>query len=432
MCDTMVAAGGQSVDGAVLFGKNSDRERNEAQYLEAVPRRSHRKGAKVRLTHVEIDEAPESHAVLLSKPFWIWGAEIGANEHGVVIGNEAVYGKRMPSLKPGVIGMDYLRLGLERGASAEEALDVITRLLARHGQGGNCGHLKTRTYHNSFIIADTAGAWVLETIGRDWVAEHVDGVRTISNALSIEKDYDRISDGMKEKVGDRSVASTMTNPRRDRLSQGKERCARSTTVLGNRRGRLDVHSVMAALRDHGPEERGWHPDQATMRSICMHAAWGTNGGQTTGAMASWLKKDRPALHWVTGSAAPCLSIFKPVFVDLGLPVKEKTPTGKFDAKTRWWKHEQLHRQVIEDFGPRSAAIAGDRDALEKDFSRRIAKVVNADAETRREAVAACWAEADAAEARWAETIPAMGCSGERPAAPYRRAWTKFNRIAGFA
>jgi dipeptidase len=96
MCDTMVAAGGQSVDGAVLFGKNSDRERNEAQYLEVVPRKSHRKGSSLKLTHVKIPQAAETHAVLLSKPFWIWGAEIGANEHGVVIGNEAVYGKRTP------------------------------------------------------------------------------------------------------------------------------------------------------------------------------------------------------------------------------------------------------------------------------------------------------------------------------------------------
>lgn len=431
MCDTMVATGGQSVDGAVLFGKNSDRERNEAQYLEAAPKRTHRKGAKVKLTHVEIDQVPETHAVILSKPFWIWGAEIGANEHGVVIGNEAVYGKRMPSLDPGVIGMDYLRLGLERGASAEEALDAITRLIARHGQSGNCGHMKTRTYHNSFIIADATGAWVLEAIGHDWVAERADGVRTISNALSIEANYDKISDGMKAKVGDAPVASTMTNPRRDKLSQGKERCARSTAVLGNRRGKLDVHAVMSALRDHGPAERNWHPDQTAMKSVCMHAAWGTNGGQTTGAMASSLKRGQPGVHWVTASAAPCLSVFKPVFVDLGLPVGERRPVDTFDAKTRWWKHEQLHRAVLQDFEARSNAIADERDALEKSFARRIAKVVDADVEARREAVTECWAEADAAEARWLDTVSAMECTS-KPAASYRRAWTKFNRVAGFA
>ena len=69
-----------------------------------------------------------------------------------------------------------------------------------------------------------------------------------------------------------------------------------------------ILALLAALRDHGPEERGWHPDQTTMKAICMHAAWGNNGGQTTGAMASWLKKGRQPVHWVTGSAAPLISL----------------------------------------------------------------------------------------------------------------------------
>ena len=59
-------------------------------------------------------------------------------------------------------------------------------------------------------------------------------------------------------------------------------------------------------------------------------------------------------------------------------------------------------------------------------------MTGADAEARREVVEACWEEADAAEARWAESVPSMDCSGKTTAAPYRRAWSRFNRIAGFA
>jgi secernin len=431
MCDTMVALGDQTADGAVLFGKNSDRERNEAQYLEVIPRARHPKGAEVKLTYVTIDQVRETHAVLLSKPFWIWGAEIGANEHGVVIGNEAVFAKRLPGEQPGVIGMDHLRLALERSASADEALDVMTRLIATHGQGGNCGHLTRRSYHNSFLIADAKSAWVLETVGRDWVAERVNGVRSISNALSIGSAYDRISDNLKAIVGSRPVAATMTNPKRDARSQGHQRCARSAALLGNRRGRLELKDIFAALRDHGPAEAGWHPDQIATKTICMHAAWGLSGGQTTGAMASWLKPGQPAVHWVTGSAAPCLSVFKPVFLDLGLPLAERKPTGEFDSETRWWRHELLHRTVIEDFNARAASFAAERDELELIFARRIAKVLDADAATRRKVVASCWHEADEAEERWHAAVGAMPCT-RRPAAAYRRAWNRFNRLAGFA
>ena len=50
---------------------------------------------------------------------------------------------------------------------------------------------------------------------------------------------------------------------------------------------------------------------------------------------------------------------------------------------------------------------------------------------RRDVVAACWDEADAAEARWLAAVSALPMS-EKPAAAYRRAWSKFNRLAGYA
>ena len=159
MCDTLAATGAATARGGMLFAKNSDRERNEAQALESVPARPAEPGRRARLTYIEIDDAAATHACLISRPFWMWGAEMGANEHGVVIGNEAMHAMIPANRTRALTGMDLVRLGLERAASAAEAVEVITTLLERHGQGGNCGHRNRFYYQNGFMVADPREAY---------------------------------------------------------------------------------------------------------------------------------------------------------------------------------------------------------------------------------------------------------------------------------
>ncbi len=110
MCDTVVALGNVTRDHQVYFAKNSDRDVNEAQYLEIVDAAEHAAGEKVKCTYIEIPQAAHTNRVLLSKPYWMWGAEMGVNEHGLAIGNEAVFTRLKPGKEPGLIGMDILRL----------------------------------------------------------------------------------------------------------------------------------------------------------------------------------------------------------------------------------------------------------------------------------------------------------------------------------
>lgn len=340
MCDTAVVV---RPDG-VWFAKNSDRDANEAQLLEWRPRASHPEGARLRCTWVEVPQARETFAVLLSRPFWMWGAEMGANEHGVVIGNEAVF-TREPLAETGLTGMDLLRLALERAPDAERAVEVITELLETVGQGGGCGHEdRGFRYHNSFLVADPSGAFVLETAGRRFAVERVAGARSISNGLTIEP-----------------FASRYGEPLRTRVAGARTRRACTTRSAEAARGPADM---MALLRDHG--EGGAGPVYARanggMNAPCMHAGGLVANSQTT---ASWVAELAPGTvrHWVTGTAAPCTALFKPVAIDTPLD-PGPAPDDHADEESLWWRHERLHRRVARDPERLLPLFRDERDALE--------------------------------------------------------------------
>ena len=178
----------------MVFGKNSDRPLDEAQPLASVPRQTHPAGAHVRCQYLTIPQVLETYAVLGSRPWWMWGYEQGVNEHGVAIGNEAIY-TRDDVPEVGLTGMDLVRLGLERGATAAQAQETIVALLEEHGQGGDCVYL-ARRYHNSFIVADGREAFVLETSGRRWVSKRLGRSTAIANLVTIGDDWDTCSDSL--------------------------------------------------------------------------------------------------------------------------------------------------------------------------------------------------------------------------------------------
>jgi dipeptidase len=440
MCDSLVAIPPATARGGVLFGKNSDRERNEAQVLEMQPRRRSEPGARLKLTYIDIEDVPATHACLLSRPFWMWGAEMGANEHGVVIGNEAQHALVPAQRKRALTGMDLLRLGLERAATAAEAVEVMTALLEVHGQGGDCGHLARFYYHNGFVIADPTEAYVLETVGRWWVVEKVAGVRTLSNALSIGSEAHAVSPALSahareqdwcDTAGRFDFADRLIDPVKDAGTFGRGRCARAAGLLAPKAGRIDLADVLEVLRDHGAEADGdtcWSPAKTAARSICMHAASGLRRSQTVASMASDLRPGR-TVHWVTATSAPCLSVFKPVVMGVGLPFHGPAPADRYDPGSLWWRHERLHRAALGAYPDVLEALAPERDALETTFRERMDLAWDGGDAAIAAAVQACWREAEDMEAAWLACLPPVARSAIGPSAA--RAWGRLNATAGF-
>lgn len=188
MCDTVCVFH----DHGTFFGKNSDRPVGEVQVVEA--HRARAPGAGLRTQYLTIPDTG-SGALVGSRPTWLWGFEHGVNEHRVAIGNERVFTTLDPNAEPAaLIGMDLVRLALERGTTASGAVDVLTDLLERFGQGGVADATTGEPYFSSFLAADPTSAWVVETSGRSWAAKAVgDGGAAISNRLALADDWTRSS-----------------------------------------------------------------------------------------------------------------------------------------------------------------------------------------------------------------------------------------------
>jgi hypothetical protein len=200
------------------------------------------------------------------------------------------------------------------------------------------------------------------------------------------------------------------DPERDKTTRGAERCARASQRLSARGSSLAVADMMSLLRDHGAaaeRDPAWTPATLVGRTICMHAGPDDRRSQTVASMTSELRSS-DAVHWVTASAAPCLSIFKPVTFSSGLPDQGPPPTRLADRRARWYSEEWAHRGALLDYAERLAELAPLRDRLEAGFRERMdeAAADGLSGDALRARVDVCWREADAARLAWAKSIEA--------------------------
>ncbi len=431
MCDTFIAMPSSTADGSVLFGKNSDREPNEAQALEYHPGSAHPPDSRVTCTYIQIPQVDETYDILISRPFWMWGAEMGANEKGVVIGNEAVF-TRMPMEHEGKLtGMDILRLALERSETADRALEVAIQLLSDHGQGGICGYRNRKmVYHNSYIIADPDRAWILETAGPMWAAARIKKTYSISNGLTLGESFEEshpelITLAKKQGWLKRGETFHFARCYSDWLyttfSASRRRKSRSSHLLNQALGTLVPRGAIGILRDH--DTSMYRPGGHFLQDrLCAHAANSLtrDSAQSTGSLMAHLT---PGLqtYWVTGTSAPCTGIFKPVwFNDRVLPDIGPEPGDAYDPRCLWWFHEDLHRAVLEDYEYRVSLFREERDALEDRFLERAS---NQGAEKQYDISLAAFEEARINTEKWIKRVKAAGVRN-RENWVYRRYWKK--------
>lgn len=318
MCDTLC----KLLPAQNFFAKNSDRDYGEPQYIHYAT-----------LGDIHFDTIPEykyeyqntslpillqlkseySNAIpaLLSRPSWLWGAEMGINMYGVAIGNEAVFSLwRAP--KKGILGMDLLRLALHNAKTANDALLLLCTWIENIPQGGNGSYNSSLYYNNSFLIKDNNEAYILETAGYKYVWKRLATADAISNNYClIHGDDSNIH---------KLSLNTFASPFHAYFTKGKYRRDYNRKLLESH---IDTYSLMQQMQSHGD-----HDDiHSSMKGICLHA----KGIATTTTTASWIIDYNTSVPivWYMPHAHPCVGIYLPI------PMQEDTLNNYTDC------HQQL-------------------------------------------------------------------------------------------
>jgi secernin len=421
----------------VIFAKNSDRPIFDCQPLLFRPRQAWSQGSRVRAQYVELPQAEATYAHLGSSPYWCWGYEEGINEYGLAIGNEAIYTRVYRELveaalqgsspPPGLLGMDLIRLALERCPTAQGAVELMGQLVEQYGQFGSGNPRKSTiegSYDNSFLIADPREAWVFETAGRLWAARRLEGGwASISNQPIIRTEWERGSEDLitlalakgwwpEDDGGAFDFARAYIDEKTAR-QVSHLRKMRSQGLLAEQAGKITPRWMMRIARDHyedtflgGPAFDAADPD---FLSLCMHVSpagftWG-NTASSCVAVLPRTEAELPVFWWTPGP--PCNGCYVPFFVQgsrlpeivsrAGTYGKHHLPADsvepdEFSPQSYWWLFRRLNDQVKGDpvrsvpgcYHAQHPIVRERFDALERAFEAEIPRVMK-DAVAARQA-----------------------------------------------
>jgi dipeptidase len=232
---------------------------------------------------------------------------------------------------------------------------------------------------NSFIMADSSEAYILETSGRQYAWKKVTDIGSISNHVAIGEDWDALSDdavdfavskgwwdGGDSRRFDFAAAYRSIEMVPPQISE--ERLRQSQMLLEECRGKVSPATMMRALRDHYDSgtifTQGGDFAGGKSFTICCHAE---PVGTTAASMVAHLRGDSgPKVYWAS-FAPPCCGVFMPLYIEGEIP-KALTKAGpEFSEDSVWWLFKKLGECVAEDFVDRTPRVQKVWFELETEF-----------------------------------------------------------------
>lgn len=410
-CSSFVIMGSETNTGEIIYAKNSDRPVNEVQPLIYYPAADHEDGEMIECSFARIPQVKHTYACIGSKPHFFWGFEQGINEFGLVIGNEQVSGREIPERRWGLIGMDILRLTLERAKNAKEAIEVITDLLESIGTGGSPNY-RIAPFNSNFIISDPNESYKFESHQRMWAIQKVDKWTNFGNCYSIQEDYDMLADGAIEEAVEKGwwTEGKPFNPAKawtiDELyydeCEGFARFARLGHLIGGgveKGHKFSPKDCMNILRDHYedvPELNTIFSIAANKAgSICTHPGGMGDGCASAASTVTVLHKDAPRelLYTYWGSMAPpCCSIFRPFYNTDFVPDDLQHARSLYRPEDQWWQFTELERYIALNYEKFAPKVRTEFNAMEDEFLQKaeyIEKNYNGDVNVLRDFTAEC-------------------------------------------
>jgi dipeptidase len=329
-CDMMAALPIATGAAHALFGVNAHRPAKEELRVRSVPGRTFALGERLCTQFLEFPQVRQTCTVLAVQPRGQWGYLFGVNDRGVAVACSDWQSRFLPDT-PGLLGPELVRLTLERSHSANHALEVVTDLIARHGQGRFAASPEGQAGDHVFLLADPAEAFVVEAAGAAWAAQEITQVRAAGDVGVIRQDWNKLAPGLAELAirqglwaedGSKVDFSGTLSESPTGQASALRRWGRLTLLLEQQNGHIDLSSVRQILADHYD---GTHYEAdplagpSPITPLCRHALHGLSTATAASAVMQLPGLALlPSICW-TALGPPCLGVHFPLLIDGNLP-----------------------------------------------------------------------------------------------------------------